>query len=68
MFNIHAYLDNKLVLNRQIPHIPNVGDTMRLSDTIYAKVTELIWCMDEDDKFGVRVNIRMIKETNNVQF
>ena len=39
---------------------------MRLSDTIYAKVTELIWCMDEDDKFGVRVNIRMIKETNNV--
>ena len=66
MFKIHAYLDNNLVLNRQIPHIPNVGDTMRLSDTIYAKVTELIWCMDEDDKFGVRINIRMIKETNNV--
>lgn len=59
MFKVHGYLDNKRVINRQMEHIPNVGDTMRFDKEQYATVTEVVWCMDESSVEGQRINIRV---------
>lgn len=43
-------------------HLPRVGDTMRFHGEKYGKVTEVIWCMDEEETFkieGHRVNLRI---------
>ena len=65
MFKVLGFLDNKkLVINYRMEHIPNVGDTIRLSreKEKCAKVTEVIWCLDEESPEGQRVNIRMESE------
>lgn len=62
MFKVHGYLDNKLVINRCMDHLPRTGDTMRFTDDKYAQVTEVIWCMDEYSDGGQRVNIRIESE------
>lgn len=59
MFNVHGFLDNKRVINHQMEHIPRVGDTVRFSEEIYGTVTEVIWCMDEKNYEGQRVNLRI---------
>jgi hypothetical protein len=59
MFKVHGFIDNKKVLHRRMEHLPRKGDTMRFEDEVYAKVTELVWCMDEATLEGQRVNIRM---------
>lgn len=59
MFKVHGYIDNQRMINRRMAHIPRTGDTVRMSPTLYATVTEVIWCIDEESNDGTRVNIRM---------
>ena len=34
-----------------------MGDTIRLHGDRYATVTKVVWCLDEDDGRGTRVNL-----------
>lgn len=61
MIKVHGFLDGKKIIDWRMHNIPRTGDTVRLVDERYAKVTEVIWCYDEDDT-GQRVNIRMESE------
>ena len=58
-YKVHGYLDDKKVIDWRMEHLPRNGDTMRFSGERYAKVTEVIWCMDENTSAGQRVNLRM---------
>lgn len=62
MYNVHLFIDNKLIAKRRMAHIFNTGDTVRFADEKYGKVTEVIWCLDEDHIDGTRVNIRIESE------
>jgi hypothetical protein len=64
MYKVHGFVDDKMVLNQRMEHIPNVGDTMRFAGERYAKVLEVIWCMDEETTSfeGQRINLRMETE------
>lgn len=66
-YKVHLYLDNKMAINRQMAHLPRTGDTVRFAGEKYAKVTEVIWCMDEDERAGQRVNVRTETETPNAE-
>ena len=59
MYKVHAYLDGKKVIDWRMQHLPRTGDTMRFSEDKYGTVKEVVWCMDEDDKEGQRVNLRI---------
>lgn len=59
MFKVHGFLDGSKVINWRMEHIPIVGDTMRFYGERYGKVTEVVWCMDEQDREGQRVNIKI---------
>lgn len=59
MIKIHGYVDNVMRFNKRIEHCPRVGDTVRVSENKYAKVTEVVWCFDEQSAEGQRVNVRM---------
>ncbi len=59
MYKVHGYLDGKRVINWRMQHLPRCGDTMRFSDENYGTVKEVVWCIDEDDKEGQRVNLRI---------
>lgn len=59
MFKVHAYLDTEPYLNRRMEHLPRVGDTLRFSGERYLKVTEVVWCLDEESSEGTRVNLRL---------
>ena len=59
MFSVHMYIDDKLKLKQRMLHIPNVGDTIRHGEGVFAKVTEIVWCIDEPHSDGQRVNIRV---------
>jgi len=59
MYKIHSYLDGRGPMIRRIPHLPRVGDTVRLSSETYAEITEVVWCFDEAEHEGQRVNLRL---------
>lgn len=59
MFKVHGFLDGSKVINWRMEHIPIVGDIMRFSGERYGEVTEVVWCMDEQDREGQRVNIKI---------
>ena len=61
MFRVHGFLDNKKVIDWHMEHLPRTGDTVRFSGERYGKVTEIVWCMDEDGT-GTRVNMRMVTD------
>ena len=67
MYKVHGYLDSKKVINWRMEHLPRTGDTVRFAGEKYAKVTEVIWCMDEESHDGQRVNVRMATMTPNVK-
>lgn len=67
MYKVHGYLDEKRVINWRMEHLPRVGDTMRFSGERYGKVTEVIWCMDEESEEGQRVNLRIESEPANAK-
>lgn len=58
MISAHVYIGEKQ--HRYfMAHAPRVGDTLRLSDEVFLRVTEVIWCLDESTSTEVsRVNIR----------
>ncbi len=58
-FKVHLFFDNKKVIDWRMGNIPRCGDTMRFRGEKYGLVTEVIWCMDEDEREGQRVNIRV---------
>ena len=60
MFKVHGYIDNKRVLDWRMKHLPRIGDSVRF----VGKVTEIIWCMDEDDHEGTRVNMVMVADAS----
>jgi hypothetical protein len=59
MFKVHGFLNNKRVINWRMEHLPRLGDTLRFAGEKYGTVTEVIWCIDESDKEGQRVNLRI---------
>ena len=67
MFKVHGFLDNKRIIDWRMANIPRIGDTVRLSGERYAKVTEVIWCLDEDRFDEQRVNIRMESESETAK-
>ena len=62
MYKVHAYVDGILRIQRRFQHLPRHGDTVRLDDRHYAKVTEVVWCFDEESDEGQRVNLRLESE------
>lgn len=68
MFKVRGFLmvepTPKRVIDWRMPHLPRIGDTVRLSGELCAKVTEVVWCLDEESNEGQRVNLRLepIKE------
>lgn len=65
MFHVHGFLDNRKAINTRMEYLPRVGDTMRFAGEKYAKVTEVIWCMDEHSNMGQRINIRIESEASH---
>jgi hypothetical protein len=65
MIKAHIYVDDVLRFRGKLQHTPRNGDTLRIEGPKYAKVTEIIWCIDEEDldSKGQRVNIRAVSET-----
>lgn len=57
MFKVHGYLDKVMVINHRMQHLPRLGEIVRLHPDKFAKVTEIVWCMDEPSEEGQRVNI-----------
>lgn len=52
---MHLFLDDRKVMDWRVGYVPRVGDTVRIAEGCYAKVTEVIWCYDEQHE---RVNVR----------
>ena len=63
MYKVHGYLDGKRVINWRMQHLPRLGDEMRFSEGKYGTVKQVVWCMDEDDDEGQRVNLRIVSVT-----
>lgn len=61
MYKVHGFLDSTKIIHHRMEHLPRVGDTMRFSGERYGKVTEVIWCMDEETPSfeGQRINLRI---------
>ena len=59
MYKVHGYCDDEMVLKCRMAHLPRLGDTVRLAGERYAKITEVVWCLDEPNDEGQRVNLRM---------
>ncbi len=59
MYKVHGFLDNDLVINYRMDHLPRQGDVMRFDAMKYGRVTEVIWCMNEETLEGQRVNLRI---------
>lgn len=66
MFKIHGFLGNKKIFDRSVNHLPRLNETIRLDEKTFCKVTEVIWCYDEDLEspemipiWGQRVNLRL---------
>lgn len=61
-YMVRGFIDNELMINWKMDHIPRVGETVRYgTPDKYAKVTEVIWCLNEVSSEGQRINIRMEK-------
>lgn len=65
MFKVHGFLDGKKIIDWRMESIPRVGDTMRFNGEHYGKVTEIVWCMDEESREGQRINIRIESENQD---
>ncbi len=67
MYKVHAYLVSptappKLVIDWRMVHLPRIGEVLRmnLSDTVtFVRVTDVIWCLDEESSEGTRVNLEL---------
>ena len=59
MFKVHGFFEGKKVIDWRMEHLPRLGETMRFQNNKYGEVTEVIWCMDESNDEGQRVNIKV---------
>ena len=64
MIYAHIYIDGELYTRRPMHACPRVGETVRYgTPDKYAKVTEVIWCINEEAPMGnQRVNLRLVTE------
>lgn len=53
--NARIFINGKLLV-RLLTHVPRVGDEIRMGENSYHKVTQVIWCYDEEGAHE-RVNI-----------
>lgn len=64
MYKVRGFVDGKLLIDRRMDHLPRVGETVRYGEPDqFAKVVEVIWCLNEESFEGQRVNIRMESDT-----
>ncbi len=65
LFSIHWILlpSGKRILlpKNSMDALPNVGDELRASPKSFYTVVSIVWCLDEKDEFGQRVNIGIKK-------
>lgn len=61
MTRAHLFVDGVLARYLSLQHCPREGETLRLKADLCVKVTEVIWCIDEDPSGGQRVNLRTEK-------
>jgi hypothetical protein len=66
MYKVHAYLDGKKVIDWRMQHLPRLGDEMRFSSDRYGIVKQVVWCTDEKDDEGQRVNLRIESQSSNI--
>lgn len=67
MYKVHAYLASpstppRLVIDWRMEHLPRMGDVLRMNlggDTTFVRVTDVIWCIDEESSEGTRVNLEL---------
>ena len=58
----HVFIGTKMVARPILYFVPRKGETLRLTTELFVKVTEVIWCLDEQDNvMGQRVNLRTVK-------
>lgn len=62
MFKVHVFRDGELIGVNRIEHLPRCGDTVRCGQDQYFIVKEVVWCWDENDAEGTRINIRLESE------
>lgn len=59
MFKVHAFVDNRKIIQWRMQHIPAKGDIVRIAKDAYCVVTEVVWCLDEESTDGQRVNLAL---------
>jgi len=59
---LKIFLDGKLYAYRRMSVCPQAGDIIRFDESKYGKVNEVVWCLDEPDAEGQRVNIGAVSE------
>lgn len=63
MFSVHGFLDGEKIIHNSMEHLPRLGDTMRFRGERFGVVTEVVWCMDEEDSARrQRINLRIETE------
>lgn len=62
MISAHIFLDGDLRARLIMKAAPRTGETIRLAGDVYGTVTEIVWCLDEPNIHGQRVNIRAESE------
>ena len=66
MYKVHAYLDGKKVIDWRMEHLPRLGDEIRFTKDRYSIVKQVVWCMDEKNDEGQRVNLRIVSQSSNI--
>lgn len=59
MFKVHAFVNNRKIIQRRMPHIPAKGDIVRVAKDDHCVVAEVVWCLDEESTEGQRVNLAL---------
>jgi len=59
VFKVHAFVDNRKIIQWRMQHIPAKGDIVRIAKDTYCVVTEVVWCLDEESTDGQRVNLAL---------
>lgn len=67
MYRVHAYLVSpsappRRVIDWRMAHLPRIGEVLRmnLGDAVtFVRVTDVIWCLDEEWSEGTRVNLEL---------
>ena len=58
---IHVFCNGVRIRYLSSNDVPPVGDQLRLAPEKFFKVVRAVWCFDESDQNGQRVNIEVKK-------